>query len=187
MIWGIVRRKKTAVKLATRPADQLPDRTARHRAPAPDAVAIAQRRRHRGARRGSERRVDKTDPAPRRLTRSHSAGITITLPAFRPSADRPRRFPREAPPEDSSHGGRHERNRDTLTKDLKRTPPYRRDATPQRDGGRVSQITRPPRNAGGVNVRSVIRERVHQAARGRSILSTKEMSNGRYKHSARDR
>jgi len=53
---------KLVKALDLRPADQLPDRTARHRASAPDAVAIAQRRRHRSPRHGSERGVDPADP-----------------------------------------------------------------------------------------------------------------------------
>src|SRR5438309_6185422 len=50
------------------PADQLPDRAARHRAAAPDPLAPAQRGRYRSARRCAQPRVDPLDPATRRLT-----------------------------------------------------------------------------------------------------------------------
>ena len=55
------------------PADQLPDRTARHRAPAPDALAIAQRRRHRSPRSSAQRGVGPAHPAPRRLILNRGA------------------------------------------------------------------------------------------------------------------
>ena len=50
-----------------RAADQLPDRAARHRAPAPDPDPTAQRRGHRSAGRRSRQRLGPPDPAPRRL------------------------------------------------------------------------------------------------------------------------
>jgi hypothetical protein len=56
-----------------RPADQLPDRAARHRALAPNAVALAPRCRHRCAGRGLRRGMGPADLASRRLARS--AGI----------------------------------------------------------------------------------------------------------------
>ena len=49
-------------------ADQLSDRAARHRAPAPDPHAVAQRRGHRNPGRRSRRRMGPPDPAPRRLS-----------------------------------------------------------------------------------------------------------------------
>ena len=50
-------------------ADQLPDRAQGQRAPAADADAIAQRRRHRSAGRRPRRCMGPPDPAPRRLRR----------------------------------------------------------------------------------------------------------------------
>jgi 5-aminolevulinate synthase len=50
------------------PADQLPNRAARHRAVAPDPLALAQRRRYRSAGGCPRRRVEPADAAPRRLT-----------------------------------------------------------------------------------------------------------------------
>ena len=72
------------------PADQLPDRAARHRALAPDSVAVAQRRRHRGPRHGSLRRLDPADPAPRRLTGTASANASVRSPHPRDTLNRPR-------------------------------------------------------------------------------------------------
>ena len=51
-------RRAVAAPPDLRPADQLPDRAARHRTAASDADAIAQRRGHRSARRRPQRRVD---------------------------------------------------------------------------------------------------------------------------------
>src|SRR5262249_40529143 len=61
-------RRAAAAPPHLRPADQLPDRAARHRAPAPDPDPIAQRHRHRCAGRRPQRRLDPPHPPPRRLT-----------------------------------------------------------------------------------------------------------------------
>ena len=59
--------KISAAPSDLRPAHQLPDRAARHRAPTADPVAVARRRRHRRSGRGSCRRMDPPHPAPPRL------------------------------------------------------------------------------------------------------------------------
>jgi hypothetical protein len=58
---------KLVKALDLRPADQLPDRTARHRASAPDAVAIAQRRRIGALVTALNEVWTQLTPAPRRL------------------------------------------------------------------------------------------------------------------------